>query len=127
MAGQVPPGATVSAAMAQDMPPIPSVLLGTEMPVDAVIAGAGHWQVIGAAVSLIANHYSLPAAHVWKAVFQLNREHEAETGQDAFGRLLDRPSGVSILGLRVAELLIGKVEAAELPLVGAERPIGGIQ
>lgn len=72
------------------------------------------WEVIEAAIDLIAGHYWLDRWAVFDAVWEIEAELRAESGLDCFGHALERPWGISTLGVRVAQKLLGEEEAAEL-------------
>lgn len=65
------------------------------------------WALIDAAVELIAEHYLFDRDLVFQTVCELEDEIEAEEGVANFGRLLERPWGFTVLGIRVAQKLLG--------------------
>lgn len=73
------------------------------------------WDIIESAVDLVAAHYGLGRDLVWLTTHELESSWEEETGEPAFGTLLERPWGFTALGLRVAVRLLGESEAAIRP------------
>lgn len=119
IADTCPADLLVSAKRYQSPPPLVRIHAEPEQTLGEILAQAMGWEPCGAdeydlicgASSLIGDHYGLDALAVMGTIFEL----EGETREAASAlRLMECPLGLSTLGKRVAERLIGP-KAHDLP------------
>lgn len=96
-------------------PPIQTVTAPPPLSYDESFDEAAAWEVIDAAVEMIAAHYLIDRDLVWATVLELEVDCMADSGLACFGRLMERPWGITALGIRVAQLLLGFERADEIP------------
>lgn len=73
------------------------------------------WAFVDALCGAIADHYCLDDSAVWSALCDIEAEIEADTGLPCFGKALDAPHGATLIGRRVATIILGMEGAATAP------------